>query len=488
MKLLQDPDWNSASSKPLFTLQHDVMNESGTKGNGVASICAFSTNTFDHANDTPSKLEFENTQSVKDTKDFDSDSDSDSDDDEDISSQLKSSHIGKKLGLDNQVLHSTTLDALSTLSLDDKFLASTSTNGNAFVWNLKTRKVASLDDGESGRGIACGRMHSSSNSILFHQRRNEMGTISLFDQNLNVVGKIHCYSQTFCQASACCNEQNNLIASPSKIEATVQLWDVRARSSIGIFNATSSKEIDSRREGMLMSLKLMDWKQSRDLYVACGMESGKVFFHDLRMLSSDGSKQLSIGNNDEEEEIIETESCHVRLGKDPVLALDMHQSYKPLEDVDSLDSHRKKKSFVAICGVAADASEVLSKEEEERGTISIAKFSCTTQECQDQIWGGRVRAKVGTCSINADINYEGKPGVGACKFSPDYSLFAVGGWDKRCRIFTRKSAKLLDIMKGPNTESIVSLEWIECRTGNLLAAGSSDGKICIYRPSILKKR
>ena len=102
----------------------------------------------------------------------------------------------------------------------------------------------------------------------------------------------------------------------------------------------------------------------------------------------------------------------------------------------------------------------------------------------------RVRAKVETCKISNELSREGKPGVGVCKFRPDGSVFAVGGWDKRVRIYSRTSAKLLAVLKGSNS-SVTALDWIKIEgtldDDHVIAAGCSGGKIDIWRPTFLKK-
>ena len=99
----------------------------------------------------------------------------------------------------------------------------------------------------------------------------------------------------------------------------------------------------------------------------------------------------------------------------------------------------------------------------------------------------RVRAKVGTCKVSDEVSREGKPGVGVCRFRPDGNVFAVGGWDKRVRIYSRTSAKLLSVLKGSNA-SVTALDWNKGNANDdfVLAAGSSDGKIAIWRPNIDK--
>ena len=166
------------------------------------------------------------------------------------------------------------------------------------------------------------------------------------------------------------------------------------------------------------------------------------------------------------------------MGKDPVLSLDRCQSLD--EGGGAAYKHDNQRSFVAISGVAADAMELLAAPEKDRSTVAVMKVTCVKDEESIRM-KARVRAKVGTCMISNDISRDGKPGVGICKFRPDRKVFAVGGWDKRIRIFSRTSAKLLAVLKGPNEGSISSLDWIYKNGEYVLGAASGDGKISLWR-------
>ena len=195
------------SINPLFTLQHSSASRS-TKGNGVTSICFL---TKDQGCSTYSQTSTNNSCDSDDCDDSVSSSDSES------SLQFKSQGIGKMHSLESLKLHSSTIDARSTLSFDNTFLASTHANGNAYIWDLSKRRVVkNLDDGE-GPGVVLGAMP---NGRFFHQRRSEAGSISIFDDEYNVVQKIDCRSQTFCQATSSFNHHfnhhNDLLLVPSE--------------------------------------------------------------------------------------------------------------------------------------------------------------------------------------------------------------------------------------------------------------------------------
>mmetsp|Transcript_9481 Transcript_9481/g.14117 ORF Transcript_9481/g.14117 Transcript_9481/m.14117 type:complete len:197 (+) Transcript_9481:1-591(+) len=162
------------------------------------------------------------------------------------------------------------------------------------------------------------------------------------------------------------------------------------------------------------------------------------------------------------------------------------------------ENSKCKYSLVAIAGTAADASDQLDLAEDERGTVAVVKATMamgntTTTTNEDDMnhpiinkrIHARIRAKVGTCKISEDSSFLGKPGVGVCRFRPDGSCFAVGGWDRRIRIYSRTTAKLLGILRGPNEDSITTLDWAvgddDLMHAGVLAAGSSDGKITLWR-------
>jgi hypothetical protein len=405
-------------------------------------------------------------------------------------------------------------------------LASTHVNGCAYIWDLTKRRVVQTlqDDGTVGvgPGLSIGLLPAagcSSRRRLFHQRRDDMGTIFIYDQEYNVpVQKIQCLSKTFCHAKASSTHEHILLT-PSEHGSFAQLWDLRMESndgckSLGLIHGAKLDKYDTRwnEEGMLTSLGLCDAHGGDWFVVGCGMESGKVFFHDLRMM---GKNPKSVMMNEDHN------MCSVALGKDPILCLDMVPSHN--EDCYSTtsdgsnnmdwkwkykESHQsnipQRSSVIAIAGLAADAAEQLALDEKDRGTVAVMKATTSRENMSLKNDGkmdvvktrmkARIRAKVGTCQLSSDdISRDAKPGVGICKFRPDGKIFAVGGWDKRIRLYSRTSAKMLTVLRGSNSNegsSISALDWISNSSdgggddggGYILAAGSNDGKISIWRP------
>mmetsp|Transcript_15178 Transcript_15178/g.28533 ORF Transcript_15178/g.28533 Transcript_15178/m.28533 type:complete len:585 (+) Transcript_15178:58-1812(+) len=567
--------WNNnhAPTKPLFTLQRASSCSTNSschignnnQGHGVSSIC-FIQRTRSNYKQTETINDYDDHNDDDDSSDFETD-DSESEYEYELEAlhnqvRVHNLNISSRQSLHQQLsfpsapasvnpqLHASTLDIHASVSMENIQLASTHVNGCACIWDLTKREVVQTlqDDGVVGigPGLSIGLLpakgcSSNSSSIsqnmvrLFHQRRDDMGTISIYDLEYNApIQKIHCLSKTFCHATASLYHEH-LLLTPSEHGSFAQLWDLRIDSSksdgtksksLGLIHGAKLETYGIERwndEGMLTSLGFCDNDNgscgangsAEEWYmIGCGMESGKVFFHDLRMMGK--NYKSNIPNTDIDGDMIATEMCSVALGKDPVLCLDMDPSYKEdcptatkLNNVDwkyesSLASSHinvKQRSVVAIAGVAADAAEQFALDEKDRGTVAVMK--ATSRETIAIEYGNaksetkmnaRLRAKVGTCRLSDDVSREAKPGVGVCKFRPDGKIFAVGGWDKRIRLYSRTSAKMLAVLRGGSSieGSVSALDWIgsngssrddkEHDDGFILAAGSNDGKISIWRP------
>ena len=173
--------------------------------------------------------------------------------------------------------------------------------------------------------------------------------------------------------------------------------------------------------------------------------------------------------------------CHTKLGKDPVLSLDLSNSFSKGTGTPSL---------VAVAGCAGDADELSELPEADQGTISTIKIKLADEELTNVDGGmdsslsnttssmrASVRTKTSTCSIESG----GKIGVSVCRFRPDGRIFAVGGWDRRLRLFDRASSKPLAILHG-HEDTVTAVDWAgNASSTGLLATGAGDGRICIYR-------
>jgi WD40 repeat protein len=160
------------------------------------------------------------------------------------------------------------------------------------------------------------------------------------------------------------------------------------------------------------------------------------------------------------------------ISKDPILSLDMSHSEVPP------NSHATG-SIVTIAGWASDALTQSELPVSDRGTIALIKSTWG----MDTPWSSRIRLRLSTCSL--DRMSAGKQGVDVCRFRPDGRLFAVGGWDKRLRIFDRAASSAstspLALLKA-HTASVCAVDWApDAPTSGLLATGAADGQICIWR-------
>lgn len=600
-----------SSHRPLFTLQqhssfnskkhkHDEITKSNEGSNGVTCLTFLHNgrNTYNEEGHRGDDEHVHDDDNLSDRGNGD-DTDEDDDDDDDIpifqcrsrlmdhTQRQKQQLLGPcypaqhdgdmslvrtrtKALTSTSIISSSTPAAIDqatalTFSNHKTFLASCHANGEAFIWDLFKRRVAFplIDGCTRGPGLAVARLDSGCSSIdnnrdalLLYQTRDSKGTITFHKMSSSMDGcsvedQIQCHSRSFCQAtcynSGISSDHINLIATPSKHESIVSLWDRRMnnkgsdgstsrtiRPSVGLIHGAGldlkydSDSSNWRKEGMVMSLKLCDWGTVRgadlniggygnsSIVLGCGMESGKVFIHDLRKMNSpDGPIILNeyIDNDHNEDDNLFIPSKHftsVNLGMNPVLTLDMLPSSDKSQATNKNDNLTKnaegrfssndKYSVVTVAGTAGDANDQLDLSEEERGTVSVIKATMAMKNNTDSVTttddkmndpvankriNARIRAKVGTCKISEDSSFLGKPGVGICRFRPDGSCFAVGGWDKRIRIYSRTTAKLLAILRGTNEEAITTLDWAvgddDLLHAGVLAAGSSDGKISLWR-------
>lgn len=446
-------------TKPLFTIQHSSLSSSDRSrtGNDVASVCYLS--------NSDSSSNIYNLRA-----DIPDDSDSDDVDSSYAEMEFK---CRTKLISSDAPQHVSTISHAATLSFKNALLAACHTNGKGYIFNLSTRDVAKeLEGSSSGPGLAMGKIRKDS---FYFQRRNENGSIEIHDLEKGVIQTLNCNSQTFCKAISVKGIEHILIT-PSKNESFAQLWDIRQKGPIGLVHGAGFDKDENRwlKEGMLMSLSGCTDDQT-SLYLSCGMESGSLYVHDIRMLGN--RDMFSVDENG----IVPSHSCSINLGKDPILCVDTVPS-KVSQDFNGI-SDRNHKSILIATGAAADASEQLDLPEKDRGTVTLVKASSRYENSSFKI-KCRKRAKVGTCQITDDWSFGGKPGVNAIKFRPQGDIFGVGGWDKRVRIYSRSSAKLLAVFRGPNNDSITCLDWVDGQDeldNGILIAGSADGIISFWR-------
>lgn len=366
-------------------------------------------------------------------------------------------------------------------------LATASLNGETCIWDLaKSKPIGNFIEANRGPGMSLRRVDDSNDisQRILYQTRDAFGTVSLHDIYGKTCGIVETKSQSFCLAAPCI-ENKNLVALPDcdEKQAVVRDWRISQNSSecirVGASDRSHESGVASVGDGMLTSLGLTELS-SNSLVLVCGMESGNLFFHDLRMSNQ------SIGVFDSSNiQKNYTSSCNI--GKDPVLSLDIANSQGQL-------------SFVVVAGMAGDTTEIAEKDPNDRGTVALVKavrkdfstHNSTIDLIPNEGWlEARVRAKFLTCKIATNSNFvtpTGKPGVSTCRIHPTGRVFAVGGWDNRVRIFDRSVTNLSSIQGGlkailrGHQSSVNAIDWCPstCSPGLLATAGSSDDKIFIW--------
>jgi len=391
-------------------------------------------------------------------------------------------------------------------------LVSCHQDGSCLVWDLSNRRcvVDNINDsGDRKFGLAVHRIEDSSNRFLYHTR-DARGTVTLHDLHDPIVEvmRIETNSGTFCTMSPCrvgkyapvdhnlesnvVGGESNLVALPTENHSIAIVRDLRCNpQSLPAFRIPVQDEDSSHRYnnfgrnnkyGMLMSLALSLQYDTQKLVMGCGMEDGSVIFYDLGACGK-GRSPSQVNAAEDENLCIDQDNTHAsdtmnyvcttKLGKEPVLSLDLATSY-----VNKMKhATQSSMSLVAVAGCAGDADEISDLPAEEQGTVTTLKVSLVNgNDCTKM--QSTIRKRTPTCSISSG----GKVGVSIARFRPDGRVFAVGGWDKRLRIFGRTSSKPLAVLHGAHSDSVAAMDWAEDSPATgLLATGAGDGNICVYR-------
>ena len=408
----------------------------------------------------------ENHSQSSDDNDDNDNIDDDDDDDDDIIG-FRSSNI--RLGGPSSV----SSYEYSRRLLADRFLASCHINGEALLWDLKNqRPVATISPPRGGSGVCVRRTDDP--SLIMFQTRDPKGTVSLHPIErchteapncspfVSSTPSVHTqsssnhyyetYSRTFCRAAPCLGN-HHLLALPNVDHSTVTIVDNRTDATV------AKHKIENH--GMVTSLALTlsdshsDHCNGRPI-LACGMESGTIFFFDSTYGSTKPFHKSSFS-----------------IGKDPVLTLDAI----PSSSVKSADGKKYSASLLVAAGMAGDAQDVSELSVDEAGRAVIFKSFCTDKDNDDSQWHFKQRARLSTCRVDRE-SYGGKPGVSICRFRPQGGrLLAVGSWDRRIRLFERSKGNMMAVLKG-GTGSIVDLDWApDSASSGLLASVDKDDKL-----------
>ena len=431
----------------------------------VTSICFASpkTSIVSLEHDKPDQLQknADNLNNIGDEYGDDSDSD-DTDDSDDDEIEFRSSKIRVPISDSGSALNH------SNPILTDRFLASCHSNGEALLWDLQRQKhVGTICSPRDGAGV-CIRRTDDPSHVMF-QTRDSKGMVSVHSIDRCSDGKqyngtsfyseppkssmtncFETYSKTFCRASPCLGNKN-LIALPNVEPSTVTVVDTRTNAAVGNYSIEN--------HGMVTSLAFSvsgNGGNGRPI-LACGMESGTTVFFDI----ADGTTRSF-------------EESSFSIGKDPVLALDMIQSSPPKSSESSLSTESYTDAVLVAAGMAGDAPDVAELSEDEAGRAVIFK---TLLSREAHAWKFKQRARLSTCRVDRET-YNGKPGISVCRYRPeDGRLLAIGGWDKRIRLFERTKGNMVALLKG-SKGSIVDLDWApDAMTSGLIASADKDEKL-----------
>ena len=356
------------------------------------------------------------------------------------------------LRLDNNKQEAATFNQETPLTFSKRHLVTCQSDGIVHLWDLSKQQIScNVPTNRGGPGLAVRRVGShlalSSTSdcpttgctFLCHTR-DPIGTVSIHS-----LGRDDCpmerhfetHSQTFCAAAPCLGS-HNLFALPSHQESSVVVVDTREKLPIAV--------VPFQSHGMVTSLAMSttNGTNSGRPILACGLESGSIFFHDF-----------SLGG-------IPTTKGECNLSKDPILSMDLAPSIASSAD-----------SVIAVAGMAGDAADMNDLPLEEQGRVALIKATSTNTSNEAAVdsndgtfqgkpsessWNIRIRSRLSTCRID-DETSGGKPGVSICRFQPgETRLFAVGGWDKRIRLFDRATGDPKAILRG-YSNSVDCLDW-----------------------------
>jgi WD40 repeat protein len=430
----------------------------------------------------------------------------------------------------DEMLAAVQSSAASHINLQGYTLASCHHDGSCRIWDLSRRRciVNNINHSHERKfGLAVRRLYGSASNRFLYQTRDVHGTVTLHDLHdpSLAVMTIETNSNTFCTMSPCqvgqmttqdkddstnnvMGGEHNLLALPTEFQSRAIVRDLRCNpSKQPAFRINVGQEEDDstnrynyygrdNKYGMLMSLALTVQHDTQKLVLGCGMEDGSVLFYDLglsdkgrkpwlvdeagfdssRLRAGDQDKSPCSNLDERKDGVTDFKyTCCTKLGKEPVLSLDLVSSHaNHCNKQQSVTSS----SLVAVAGCAGDADEMCDLPENEQGTVTTLKVSLANDNDMDSTMKSSIRKRTQTCSLSSG----GKVGVSIARFRPDGRIFAVGGWDKRLRIFGRTSSKPLAILQGGHRDSVVAMDWPgNSAVSGLLATGAGDGKICIYR-------
>mmetsp|Transcript_44218 Transcript_44218/g.96466 ORF Transcript_44218/g.96466 Transcript_44218/m.96466 type:complete len:362 (+) Transcript_44218:92-1177(+) len=306
-------------------------------------------------------------------------------------------------------------------------LFSGSADGQLYLWNMRTHRVAAKVCAHANTSV------QSIHPILGHQlvTHGRDGFIRIWDlkEKFSVpLLEMSCGSHAFC---SCDVQPHEIVDSsdegPLMIACTtgdaqhVVIWDARQQQVAQHLEA--STEVGPH--GMCMCIRY-----SSAHHLLAGWEDGSAEMFDLRRGQSMDRR---------------------RLHKEPLLCL----------DVDP------KKQFL-ITG-AADC--LLCLVPLKQTDISI-ESATSVDTGQDNLLGDPVTAQIPVTNESS-----GSGGISSVTIRPDRKVFATAGWDRRVRIWQRRSLKPLAVLRH-HTSTVNAVQFSRC--SRWLASASGDGTVAIW--------
>lgn len=370
-------------------------------------------------------------------------------------------------------------DSFSFKSTD--LLMSGHEDGSTYLWNLSSESLFTCKTLPNyGSSIALGLIQQNYNHKLWHHTRDKRNTVVLYDfhqfSSFTEVQRYEINTKTYCKASS--DRNSSLLAIPCGKQDShnfVSLYDVRVNPKSLPISRFRANYCVKKNDGMLMSLAFYNYTNKKNT-LACGMESGRIYVHDIRQPGSPVFSKV-----DEKYEIKNINiPFHTRcftIGSSPITCL----------DIDS--SHKQDNSIIILAGTLVDSYNFLELTLSQPSIVSLFEGYYP------------LKKKIPSCKKIMELKHGSiteiqclhhtisKPGLSVCKLRKGGRVFAVGGLDGIVRLYrcTKPNRPLVlygDGMGKQSVSTITALEWMDDYNKidlGIMAVGHLDGHISLWR-------
>ena len=330
------------------------------------------------------------------------------------------------------------------------WLASGHANGDCWLWDVRHRAVLRpllqqeqqpilTEDATSRSSILALESLQKDDSILVQRRNGTLDVVAVATGQA-MTHHLERSTTTFCAVAPCREkDHDHLLAVPGGRDCAVHLVDWRQPSG-GIAQVVP---IPSRQNDMVTSLAFPS------SHVVCvGMDSGQLHCCDIRGTTSTSS---------------------IQLGQEPILSLDCSTT-----DTNNND-------LILLAGLAGNAHDLAeTADPADRGRVVVVTRSSSGALA--------IRSRIATTHNDSYYYKSNRAGVAVVRFRPHTtttgSIFGVGGWDHRLRIYelsssspTALTARPRAVLRG-HRDSITAMAWE--RTTGLLATACAEGPVLIW--------